>query len=822
MPQDQPVGSLTPDQLGITDVGGQNPPWLPTPAPPPPRQVAAATAPQTDAAPDQQQPKPQQVAAAPATTPPPPATAPPTPLVPPEKPAPPAPTQPAPQREPLSRDSAADNSLGSVFNRVAWGEGKGQQFVLYGGQPYDPKTQPTLPGYYGFPDWPGKIGPDGQPTHAAGPVQWEPGTWKRAVETMIANGQADPAHPPNFNNLDDQKRVFGYWASKTYKDNGGGDLATDAAKGTVDYSKLASEWPSMAGHFTAGSLPSYQEWMKGREEQKRILRDEIADLQAQYDKADPDSKRSRELLDQLNQRRIQDLDLVRDMIHHPPQYTPRDMLSNFGSIATLIGIFGGLRSGAPLTASLGAAGDAMNAMNQQNYNQYKMAFDTWKEQVTMTETMLGQENQSYRDVLEDRRLTDAEKTQRLAEKAALWGNKMALAQLDAGDYPGFVDLVDKQQKALAELNKSKAQLIEADAKSEKAQAEAGLGEAQKSAVAADDRAFVQQYRAKNKGADPTPDQMAQAHYDNVAKRAAEMKAATRSTSGGLETSKTLEILDPQGHVVRTVLARERRDAPGWVDSQSGEPIHLDSGQSLKEVTPTTAGGGRAGMQTGRQLIGGREVLSDLQNVVRLPVGTTIGPLGTAVPGPSLQGALTGDLARKLTDQDSQLMQASMASMKRELSTLMSPVYGGNYASEQIDPLIPKSGQTIGTAIFQIARLAQSADNALEGVTKMPWLSNDEREFAEQMRQQIKEAIPWTPGQALDFIYRGHPKESFGDFVKRQNITGSTAASRPDWATGRSGTAMRNGQQAQIYETAPGSNIWLYGDKTPYQPQTGVQ
>lgn len=248
----------------------------------------------------------------------------------------------------------------------------------------------------------------------------------------------------------------------------------------------------------------------------------------------------------------------------------------------------------------------------------------------------------------------------------------------------------------------------------------------------------------------------------------------RGAAPSLEASKTLEILDKNGEVLRTVLAREGRDKPGWVDSATGEPIVVNkaAGESLKEITPTTSSGGRAGAQVIRQEIAGREVLSDLQNAVSLPLGTTTGLLGGVHQGPSVFGALRSDLVRKLTDQDAQLMQASMASMSRELSILMSPVYGGSWAAQQIDPLIPQAGNSVGTTLFKLARIAQSADNALEAAAKAPILSNEQKKYALDLRRQIQEAIPWTTRQALDFARQGQaPKESFADFVKRGGLEG---------------------------------------------------
>jgi hypothetical protein len=276
-----------------------------------------------------------------------------------------------------------------------------------------------------------------------------------------------------------------------------------------------------------------------------------------------------------------------------------------------------------------------------------------------------------------------------------------------------------------------------------------------------------------------------------------------TASNALEMSKTLEVLNDKGEVVRTLLARESRNKAGWVDSATGKPIELKSGETLKQVTPTTSGGGRAGAQVLRQQIGGREVLSDLQNAVSMPVGSTIGWLGTYQPGTSMTGVLGGDLARQLTTQDAQLMQASFASLSRELSILMSPVYGGNWAAQQIDPLIPKSGDTMGTVLFKISRIAQSADNALEALEKAPVLSNDQKSFAKDLRKQILEAVPWTPNEAMSFARgadKGEKDESFADFMKRK-----PGGKEPAAAKGATAGAPKEGDIA----TAPGQPDLVY-------------
>ena len=202
-------------------------------------------------------------------------------------------------------------------------------------------------------------------------------------------------------------------------------------------------------------------------------------------------------------------------------------------------------------------------------------------------------------------------------------------------------------------------------------------------------------------------------------------------------------------------------------------------------------------------------MSDLQNAVRLPVGQTVGWLGTVEPGTSVLGAVKGDLVRQITSQEAQLMQASMASMTRELSVLMNPVYGGKWAAELINPLLPVAGNSVGTTLFKLARIAQSADNALEGVAKSPVLSNEQQAWAEELRKLINEAIPWSPPQAMDFALKGRQQESFADFVKSGKLGGTPDTVSPNWATG---SATGAGGE-KIYTDGKG---WFHADHTPVQ------
>jgi hypothetical protein len=296
--------------------------------------------------------------------------------------------------------------------------------------------------------------------------------------------------------------------------------------------------------------------------------------------------------------------------------------------------------------------------------------------------------------------------------------------------------------------------------------------------------------------------------------------AQRLAQGGdkggesLEASKMYEITDKESGETREVLAREGKKGAGFIDSATGKPIQYDSAkETIRQVTAASSGGGRLGAQLQRQLTGGKEVALDLKSVVTLPVGTTTGFLGDVHPGTTITGALKGDLSRQLTTEDEAFMKASMSGFQRELSTLISPVYGGKWAAEQLDALTPRAGQTVANAMFQIARIKQAAVNALDSVLPSPALGAKQKEYAKAMIKEMEETIPWSPQDVIAFSQQGDPKESFGEFAKSSGIQG--AADRkpdqmmPSWATG----SASGPQGEKIFTDGTG---WFHEDHSPAQ------
>lgn len=256
-------------------------------------------------------------------------------------------------------------------------------------------------------------------------------------------------------------------------------------------------------------------------------------------------------------------------------------------------------------------------------------------------------------------------------------------------------------------------------------------------------------------------------------RRAAMRAQGGGTrGGGLAVGKQYEYTDKDG-TSRQVMLREDRSKAGYVDALTGQPFRLPEGaKNFKQVTASVAGGGRAGAQVQRQLTAGPEIALDLENVKDMPVGTTIGALGDVKPGSTIFGTLQGDLARQLTDEDEANMQMAMAGVGRELTTLMNPVYGGRWASDQLEPLLPRAGRTVTNMLYAFARIKQTATNALDSLQPSPMLNEAQKEYARGLKGRMEEAIPWSVKDVQAFIKQANPRESFGEFVQRKGIAGA--------------------------------------------------
>ena len=206
-----------------------------------------------------------------------------------------------------------------------------------------------------------------------------------------------------------------------------------------------------------------------------MLRQEIAAGQKALGDMQAGSPEQRALMDKLMQKRLQLMDKYEEMIAHPPTQKPQDAIGNFGSIATLIGIFAGRFAHRPMVASLNAAGAAMQAMNDNNYQQYQDAFKMWKTQTDMTSSLLGIEASTYKDILDNKRIDDEERFRQLDVQMRIFQNAQGILASERGDLDTQLKIANQTQELADKHNESVAQIEHLNAETEKARADAQWG-----------------------------------------------------------------------------------------------------------------------------------------------------------------------------------------------------------------------------------------------------------------------------------------------------------------------------------------------------------
>lgn len=133
----------------------------------------------------------------------------------------------------------------AFVNRVRKVEGTlgGSGYVKYGGEEFKPDKN--------FPQWEGVEIGGGKKTHAAGPGQWQPGTWEEQKKTFQGYGV-----DLDFSNEQHQKAAIWDKGYKEYKAaTGGRDLREDLKANKVQWDRLSSTWQGFAPRVTQTDRP---------------------------------------------------------------------------------------------------------------------------------------------------------------------------------------------------------------------------------------------------------------------------------------------------------------------------------------------------------------------------------------------------------------------------------------------------------------------------------------------------------------------------------------------------------------------------------------
>jgi hypothetical protein len=151
-----------------------------------------------------------------------------------------------------------------------------------------------------------------------------------------------------------------------------------------------------------------------------------------------------------------------------PSYKPDNPLQDFGGIATLLGVFGGMLTRRPLVASLNAASGAMSAYHQRNVEDYEKQVEEWKNNQEYIGKVLDWREKMYASA--DKRFQNdlAARTAARTEVAARTQDFQTLEQLHAGDEQRYYQTRIDAAKLLQQMGDTNVRLkLQADTLGEK-------------------------------------------------------------------------------------------------------------------------------------------------------------------------------------------------------------------------------------------------------------------------------------------------------------------------------------------------------------------
>ena len=151
---------------------------------------------------------------------------------------------------------------------------------------------------------------------------------------------------------------------------------------------------------------------------------------------------------------------LEDAPEKPPAYQSDSPLKNFGGLATIIGVFGGMLTRQPLVASLKAASSAMSAYHSRNLEDYQQAVEEWKTNADYTSKLVDWRLKAYEAASKQSGDNVAAHQAAIQAIAANTQDDVTLQTLAQKGYAATIDHIDKQRDALLKWDENKARLAE--------------------------------------------------------------------------------------------------------------------------------------------------------------------------------------------------------------------------------------------------------------------------------------------------------------------------------------------------------------------------
>jgi hypothetical protein len=344
----------------------------------------------------------------------------------------------------LPAGEAVNTTKDTPDDPPGWGHYKGiiTQYENGKRDPYLGWGDTDLRGYplspTGFPQWPGKPGPEGNST-AAGIYQIEKSTWD-PIAARLGIKDFSPESQERVAKEIYRERGLQPWAAFNPK------LAT-----AVGYQpQMADYWNQRAEGAIGAEMGIARQTATGMSEKMQEYA-KIANAAA------PGSKEADEALASLRKEAAIDRAAYREKMMKPPVEKPVDAWANFGSVATIMGLLGGLFTRQHITGALNAAGAAMEAINTNNHQIFEKSYKTWHDQTEMAHTLFQMDQEDIKDILTDKRMGIDEKTARLSALSTELGMMKATGDVLASPFEHMVTLYDRRAAAAATVANAKLQ-----------------------------------------------------------------------------------------------------------------------------------------------------------------------------------------------------------------------------------------------------------------------------------------------------------------------------------------------------------------------------
>lgn len=280
------------------------------------------------------------------------------------------------------------------------------------------------------------------------------------------------------------------------------------------------------------------------------------------------------------------------------------------------------------------------------------------------------------------------------------------------------------------------------------------------------------------------------------------------------------------------IQRQEKEGP-LTEEKKAEIRQKFRNEALSEKKAATTGAmtGRVAQMFGRGLTSAADAVSDMKNVVELPITIDRGLFGGRHQGPGLMAATKEVLANTVTPEDAQAYNASLAGLERALGGLAT---GGLQVNKEIldsfKQLQIVKGDTNLIKLRKLAIMRQNVDNALDAMSTNPQVGDKQAAMIEKLKSDVAKAVPWTPHDVNQVEFAKNRNVTVGDFAKKHVPDSSQEEAPSGGATpqvpsplmpmlkaGTLGSGTYNGK-TMYYDKATNSWFDEQGQKTA-APQT---